>query len=95
MTNAERALWQDLREKCPHLRIRRQHPVGNHIIDFAIPMHKLAIEIDGGQYAMNGPADTERTHRISEHGYRVIRFWNNDVLENRNGVIATILKEIA
>ena len=92
-TEAERLLWRALRESFP-VRVRRQHPIGRHIADFAIPAHKLVIEIDGGQHATAVESDTERTRALSAHGYRVVRFWNNDVLDNLAGVIATIAAEI-
>ncbi len=92
-TEAERILWRALRESL-HAKVRRQHPIGRHIADFAIPAHKLVIEIDGGQHAAAIELDAERTRALSAHGYRVVRFWNNDVLGNIEGVIATIAAEI-
>ena len=62
----------------PPVKARRQHPIGRHITDFAIPACKLVIEIDGGQHARAVEADAERTRTLNAHGYRVIRFWNND-----------------
>jgi len=94
MTDAEQSLWRALREVRPELRIRRQHPVGLHIVDFAIPAYKIAIEIDGGQHAESAAKDAHQTQRLSESGYHVIRFWNNEVTENLDGVISTILSEI-
>jgi very-short-patch-repair endonuclease len=94
MTDAERIIWRALRETRPDIKIRRQHPVGRYVVDFAIPARKLAIEIDGGQHALSVPADNARTRNLSKHGYRVIRFWNNDVIENTEGVLTTILTEI-
>lgn len=95
MTDAERLLWRSLRAAAPGLKIRRQHPVGPYIVDFAIPTHKLAIEIDGGQHARQVDADTRRTTELTTHGYRVIRFWNNEVLENCDGVVEAIISRIA
>ena len=93
-TDAERVLWRALRALELPVRIRRQHPVGSYIADFAIPAHGLVIEIDGGQHADAAEADARRTAALTEHGYRVIRFWNNDVLGNIEGVVDTILREI-
>lgn len=93
-TDAERVLWRALRALELPVRIRRQHPIGSYIADFAIPAHGLVIEIDGGQHADAADADARRTAALDEHGYRVIRFWNNEVLGNIEGVVETILREI-
>ena len=93
-TDAERTLWKALRELNLPLRIRRQHPIGIYIADFAIPAAKLVIEIDGGQHADAVESDANRTSALKDRGYRVIRFWNNEVLTNLDGVLTTILREI-
>jgi very-short-patch-repair endonuclease len=93
-TDAERVLWRALRELKISGKIRRQHPIGRYIVDFAIPAYKLVIEIDGGQHATAVEADARRTQDLGAHGYRVIRFWNNDVLHNLEGLLETILAEI-
>ena len=93
-TDVERVLWRELREKFPGQRFRRQHPIGQHIADFACPEMKLAVELDGGQHAARSEADDARTEYLAAHGYRVIRFWNNDVLENLQGVLESIGKEL-
>jgi very-short-patch-repair endonuclease len=92
-TDAEQTLWCALR-KLRAAKFRRQHPIGPFIADFACPARKLVIEIDGGQHADQINRDEARTHEISQRGYRVIRFWNHDVLENTDGVIETILNEL-
>ena len=76
------------------VKVRRQHPIGRHIADFAVPAHKLVIEIDGSQHAEAGDQDAARTRALQAHGYRVIRFWNSDVTGNLSGVIETIAAEI-
>src|ERR1700690_568397 len=86
-TEAERVLWRALRERLPSSKFRRQHPIGRRIADLACPAHRLVIELDGGQHAARIEADTERSAELAQHGYRVIRFWNNEVLDNLDGVL--------
>jgi very-short-patch-repair endonuclease len=93
-TEAEKRLWWALRELSGEYRFRRQHPIGRRIVDFACPSHKLVIELDGGQHAMREAADQTRTAELARRGYRVVRFWNNDVIGNTSGVIETILREL-
>src|SRR5262249_23496088 len=76
-------------------RFRRQHPIGSRIVDFACPAVKLAIELDGGQHASQEEADAARTSEIARHGYRVIRFWNSDVVNNLPGVLERIQQELS
>jgi very-short-patch-repair endonuclease len=75
----------------PPWKFRRQHPVGRRIVDFACPARKLAIELDGGQHADQQEADAERSAELAQNGYRVIRFWNTEVIENPEGVLQVIL----
>jgi very-short-patch-repair endonuclease len=88
MTDAEKALWRLLREAFPDWRFRRQVPIRHFIVDFASHGAKLVIEVDGGQHATE--VDAPRSAIIEGEGYRVIRFWNNEVLGNREGVYLTI-----
>ena len=91
-TEPERRLWRALREaNLPH-RVRRQHPGGEYIVDFAIPTLKLAI--DGGQHDWHREADARRTAAIEGHGYSVIRFWNSDVMDNLDGVLEVIAGQV-
>ncbi|WP_316978859.1 endonuclease domain-containing protein [Shumkonia mesophila] len=69
-------------------------PISRYVADFAIPACKLAIEIDGGQHAEAVKADAVRTEAMAIHGYRVIRFWNHEVLGNLEGVLQTIVSEL-
>jgi very-short-patch-repair endonuclease len=89
-TDAERILWRALRDRLPDYKFRRQHPIGNRIADFACPEKKLVIELDGSQHADEIVADEKRTAELSAHGYRVIRFWNNDVMRDLTDVLDTI-----
>ncbi len=93
-TDAERILWWALRDLPTAHRFRRQHPIGPYIADFACPARKLAIELDGGQHALREHKDAARTSEIERHGYRVIRFWNNDVTGNLAGVLEAIRREL-
>ena len=88
-TDAELRLWSQLRRKqLDGFRFRRQHPLGNYVVDFFCAEAKLIIEVDGGQHAAES---TARESWLTTRGYRVIRFWNNDVLGNTDGVVQTIL----
>jgi very-short-patch-repair endonuclease len=93
-TGSEHILWRAFRERLPLYKFRRQHPIGNRIADFACPAKKLVIELDGSQHADELVADEQRTAELAVHGYRVIRFWNNDVTENLASVLDTIYREL-
>jgi very-short-patch-repair endonuclease len=75
-------------------RFRKQHPIGNYVVDFVCMESRLAIEIDGGQHAENTSYDAERTRNLANEGFRVLRFWNNDVLTNIDGVKAEIWRAL-
>ena len=93
-TDAERRLWSALRDRrLSRFKFRRQYPIGFYIVDFACTRYKLVIEIDGGQH-MDSSADARRTAWLQGQGWKVIRFWNNDVLTNTNGVIENILRAL-
>jgi very-short-patch-repair endonuclease len=83
-TAAERALWTLLRISFPDEHFRRQVPIRHFIADFASHRAKLVVEVDGGQHS--DEVDAARTRVIEAEGYRVIRFWNNEVLGNADGV---------
>jgi BirA family biotin operon repressor/biotin-[acetyl-CoA-carboxylase] ligase len=93
-TGVERRLWQALRAAALPWKLRRQHPIGRRIVDFACPQCKVAIELDGGQHAAQARADTRRTAEIAAHGYRVIRFWNNEVIDKCGGELETKRREL-
>jgi primosomal protein N' (replication factor Y) len=85
-------MWSALRDRrLKAYKFRRQHPIGAFIADFACTEHGLVVELDGGQHADN-MADARRTARLESQGWRVIRFWNNDILSNTAGVVDTILQ---
>jgi very-short-patch-repair endonuclease len=69
-------------------------PIGNHICDFLCRAARLVIEVDGGQHDRRSEQDAIRTARIEAEGYRVIRFWNTDVMDNLDGVLATITETL-
>ncbi|MDP1536030.1 MAG: endonuclease domain-containing protein [Burkholderiales bacterium] len=91
LTNAEQLLWHHLRQKqIAGTKFRRQHPVGRYVVDFACLSARLAIEVDGGQHAENAMRDRRRDAFLESRGFHVLRFWNNDVLGNIEGVVETI-----
>ncbi len=91
MTDAERRLWARLRrDQIDGHHFKRQVPIGRYVVDFACVARRLVIEVDGGQHADRQQFDASRTAVIEKFGYRVVRFWNNDVLANTDGVIEVI-----
>ena len=88
MTEAERMLWRHLRAKRFGVKFTRQVPIGPYVADFAARQARLVIEVDGGQHSIE--TDAVRTAFLEGQGYRVIRFWNNDVLGNIDGVMERI-----
>ena len=92
-TEAQKRLWWHLRGRQLGVQFTREFGIGNAIVDFACRRLKLAIELDGGQHS-DSPTDDDRTRLIEAHGYRVIRFWNHDVLQNTDGVLQAIVAEI-
>ena len=93
-TDAAKRLWSRLRAKQLGVQFTREFQIGNAIADFACRRAKLVIEVDGGQHN-DSPRDDTRTRMIESLGYRVIRFWNHDVLENTDGVVQRITEELA
>src|ERR1700731_1389869 len=91
-TDAERVLWQRLRHDIALTgsHFRRQVLIGPFIVDFASRKAKLVVELDGGQHDAQRTADDARTRQIEAKGYRVLRFWNHDVLGNLDGVLSEI-----
>ena len=96
-TESEQILWSWLRDnQLNGAKFRRQQPIGNYIVDFVCFDKKLIIVIDGGQHNEEQfiKKDEERTRWLQSEGFRVIRFWNNDVLTNTDGVIMNIRKAL-
>lgn len=88
-TPQEVVLWSRLRNYQTGFKFRRQHSIGSYIIDFYCPEKKLAIEIDGSQHISSEP-DLERTKFLNTQGIQVLRFWNNEVNINIDGVVMKI-----
>jgi very-short-patch-repair endonuclease len=94
-TDAETKLWRHLRRLAlSGTHFRRQVQIGRYIADFVSHAAKLIIEVDGGQHGVNSASDAERTKLLEAHGYRVLRYWNNDVLSNIDGVLEDIQRAI-
>jgi very-short-patch-repair endonuclease len=95
MTPAENKLWTYLRaHRANGIHFRNQHAIGNYIVDFCAPRKKLIIEVDGSQHLDQEESDLERTAWLEGQGYRVLRVWNSDVLNDMNGVMGVILEEL-
>ena len=91
MTDAERLLWRHLRNReLGGWKFRRQYPVGPFIVDFICVEKNLVIEVDGGQHAENEELDIQRSAYLNKMGYRVLRFWNNEVLQETEAVLTAI-----
>ena len=90
-SDAEIRLWAHLRaRRLAGYKFRRQHPIGPFIVDFACTERRLIVEADGSQHSENA-ADERRTEWLTSQGWRVVRFWNNDILANTEGVLEAIL----
>ena len=95
MTKAELKLWSILRNRALiGVKFRRQVPIGNYIADFCCLEHRLIVELDGGQHAEQETADASRSRFLAEEGFRVLRFWNGQVLSGSEFVVAEILAAI-
>jgi very-short-patch-repair endonuclease len=95
-TEAEKKLWWHLRHRLATegTHFRRQVRLGPYIADFVRHRSRSIIEVDGGQHGKNAAADAQRTRFLESEGYRVLRFWNNDVLRNIDGVLEVIQSAI-
>jgi very-short-patch-repair endonuclease len=91
MTDAERRLWYRLRaHRFAGIKFKRQVPIGRYVVDFACMSRKVVLEIDGGQHADN-EGDRVRDLQLAEQGFKVLRFWNNDVLKQTDTVLEVIM----
>jgi len=94
-TDSEGKLWLALRShQFENVHFRRQHPIGNYIADFCSPKHRLIIELDGSQHFDQFQYDERRTKYLESRGYKVLRFNNNDVQNNLDGVLIVIFKAL-
>ena len=92
-TDAERLLWRQLRGRYLNgFKFRRQHPLGRFIVDFCCPERGLVVELDGGQHAEQAEKDARRTAYLSQIGFRVVRYWDHDVLSDPGAVLEDILR---
>jgi very-short-patch-repair endonuclease len=95
MTEPERRVWQILRlHQMKEYKFRRQVPIGRYIADFVCHEARLIVEIDGGQHDHSSPWEAERSGFLQSEGYRILRFWNDEVLANLVGVHETIADEL-
>ena len=93
MTPAEVKLWARLRaHRLEGVHFRNQHAIGNYVVDFCVLRQKLIIELDGSQHLEQEDYDRERTEYLESKGYKVVRFWNNDVMNDMDGVIRAIIQ---
>ena len=94
MTKAEMKLWNRLRRKQLGVIFRRQYPIGDYIADFVSFDAKVVVEVDGGQHA-DSKTDASRDKWFVSRGFKVLRFWNNDVLKNIEAVIGRVYREVS
>jgi len=95
MTEAERRLWRRLRmRELSGFKFRRQRPMGNYVVDFVCLDRRLIIEVDGGQHAEQVDRDERRSAWLASRGFRVLRFWNNEVFEHLDVVCEVILQAL-
>jgi very-short-patch-repair endonuclease len=93
-TREEETLWQRIRNSKLGFKFRRQHSIGNFIADFYCPAKKLIIEVDGGQHLNKREYDKERNNYLESLGFKVIRFWNEEVNKDIDEVVEKIKKEL-
>ena len=89
-TKEERILWNHIKSSKLGYKFRRQESIGPYIVDFFCPEYNVVIELDGSQHLDNKEYDLERDSFLKLKGYTIIRFWNNDIHKNLDGVIMKI-----
>ena len=95
LTEAERTLWRYLRlRQFDGNKFRRQQPIGKYIVDFVCLEKKLIVEVDGGQHSEQVVYDSERNEWLERQGFRILRFWNNQVLKEIDAVKERIMEEL-
>ena len=93
MTEAEQRLWSRLRSRqLLGLKFRRQHPIGNYVVDFVCLEKNLVVEVDGGQH-LGDKQDRERDAWLENEGFKVIRYWNDQVLRETDAVVEDVLRK--
>ena len=96
LTDAERRIWSRLRlRQLDGLKFRRQAPLGPYVVDFVCFEQKLIVEVDGSQHAVVTRQERERAAWLESQGFRIVRIWNNDALQNTDGVVEHILRCLA
>jgi very-short-patch-repair endonuclease len=94
-TDAEQRLWQELRRRqIAAVKFRRQQPIGPFIVDYVCFQRRVIVEVDGGQHAEQVVRNEKRTRWLEAQGYLILRFWNNEVLANTEGVAQAILDAV-
>lgn len=95
-TDAERTLWSRLRHRgLLGRKFRRQHEMGPYVVDFACTDARLVVELDGGQHLDQAACDARRTRWLEQEGYRVLRFWNDEVLQRLDEVLEQIVRALS
>ena len=94
-TEAEKRVWRLLRSRQTGAKFRRQQPIEGYVVDFVSFEHRLIIEIDGGQHNDPNEYEQRRTRCLDANGFRILRFWNNDVMENEEGVFERIVEVLS
>ena len=94
-TDVERVPWTHLRgRRLGNFKFRRQQPIAGYIVDFVCVETRLVIELDGGQHSELAAQDAHRTAMLEKNGVRVVRFWNDEVLKNLEGVLEELLQQL-
>jgi len=93
-TEAEKLLWRILRSRRLSAKFRRQQPIEGYVVDFVSFEHRLVIELDGGQHSDVDEYEKRRTRCLEANRFRILRFWNNEMMENEEGVFEVIAESL-